>query len=158
MTQTWPARRAKLAGVQRTTELAVNGTVNDLAVSAAVPRALVITFVLEAGLPGSVLEAEVRAIEMPGSAAGVGIVGGDTKVVEYRKADGMYITTAGIGMPIHERSCRRKLSGPRHRLRGVGESASRVPDGNPKCVSLTTNGRGSQAGERHASCSTHIAA
>ena len=79
-------------------ELAVNGTVNDLAVSAAIPRALVITFVLEAGLPGSVLEAEVRAIADAARRAGVHIVGGDTKVVEHGKADGMYVTTAGIGI------------------------------------------------------------
>jgi hydrogenase expression/formation protein HypE len=79
-------------------DLAVNGTVNDLAVSAAVPSALVITFVLEAGLPGSVLEAEVRAIADAARRAGVQIVGGDTKVVEHGKADEMYITTAGIGI------------------------------------------------------------
>jgi hydrogenase expression/formation protein HypE len=79
-------------------DLAVNGTVNDLAVSAAVPRALVITFVLEAGLPGSVLEAEIRAIADAARRAGIEIVGGDTKVVEHGKADGMYVTTAGIGL------------------------------------------------------------
>jgi len=79
--------------------LAVNGTVNDLAVSAAVPKALLVTFVLEAGLPGSILEAEVRAIAGAARRAGVDVVGGDTKVVEHGKAEGMYITTAGIGIP-----------------------------------------------------------
>jgi hydrogenase expression/formation protein HypE len=79
--------------------LAVHGTVNDLAVSAAVPTALLVTFVLEAGLPGPVLEAEVRAIAEAARQAGVQIVGGDTKVVEHGKADGMYITTAGVGVP-----------------------------------------------------------
>jgi hydrogenase expression/formation protein HypE len=79
--------------------LAVHGTMNDLAVSAAVPKALLVTFVLEAGLPGSVLEAEVRAIGEAARQAGVLIVGGDTKVVEHGRADGMYITTAGIGVP-----------------------------------------------------------
>jgi hydrogenase expression/formation protein HypE len=79
--------------------LAVHGTINDLAVSAALPKALLVTFVLEAGLPGSALEAEVRAIGEAARQAGVSIVGGDTKVVEYGKADGMYITTAGIGVP-----------------------------------------------------------
>ena len=79
-------------------ELAVNGTVNDLAVSAAVPRALLLTFVLEAGLPGEVLEREVRAIADAARRAGVEIVGGDTKVVEHGNADGMYITTAGVGL------------------------------------------------------------
>ena len=79
-------------------ELAVNGTVNDLAVAGAVPRGLLITFVLEAGLPGSVLEAEARAIADAARRAGVPILGGDTKVVEHGKADGLYITTAGVGL------------------------------------------------------------
>ncbi len=78
-------------------ELAVNGTVNDLAVSGAKAEALVVTFVLEAGLPTGILEAEVRAMSHAAAKAGVVICGGDTKVVEHGKADGMYITTAGIG-------------------------------------------------------------
>jgi hydrogenase expression/formation protein HypE len=78
-------------------ELAVNGTVNDLAVSGARPLALVVSFVLEAGIPGAVLEAEARALAEAARRAGVEIVGGDTKVVEHGKADGMYVTTAGIG-------------------------------------------------------------
>jgi hydrogenase expression/formation protein HypE len=83
-------------------ELAVNGTVNDLAVSGARAQALVVTFVLEAGLPTEVLEAEVRAMGRAASAAGVEIAGGDTKVVEHGKADRMYITTAGVGRPLAE--------------------------------------------------------
>ena len=82
-------------------ELAVNGTVNDLAVSGARAEALVVTYVLEAGLPTEVLEAEVRAMANAARKAGVRIVGGDTKVVEHGKADGMYITTTGIGSLIH---------------------------------------------------------
>ena len=78
-------------------ELAVNGTVNDLAVSGARAEALVVTYVLEAGLPTEALEAEVRAMAGAAARAGVRIVGGDTKVVEHGKADGMYITTTGIG-------------------------------------------------------------
>jgi hydrogenase expression/formation protein HypE len=81
-------------------ELAVNGTVNDLAVSGANAEALVVTFVIEAGLPTATLEAEVRAMAEAAARARVAIVGGDTKVVEHGKADGMYITTAGIGRPI----------------------------------------------------------
>src|SRR5271166_1611800 len=81
-------------------ELAVNGTVNDLAVSGARAQALVCSYVLEAGLPTEVLEAEVRAMADAAKRAGVIIVGGDTKVVEHGKADQMYITTAGIGHPI----------------------------------------------------------
>lgn len=80
-------------------DLAVNGTVNDLAVSGARPVALVVTFVIEAGLPSNELEAEVRAIARAAERAGVIIAGGDTKVVEHGKADRLYITTAGIGHP-----------------------------------------------------------
>src|SRR5271156_6657714 len=78
-------------------ELAVNGTMNDLAVSGAKGQAMVVTFVLEEGLPTSVLESEVRAMSAALHRAGVVMVGGDTKVVERGKADGMYITTTGIG-------------------------------------------------------------
>jgi hydrogenase expression/formation protein HypE len=78
-------------------DLAVNGTVNDLAVSGAAPLAMLVTLVIEAGLPGSVLEAEVLAVANAARRAGVAIVGGDTKVVEHGKADGLYITTTGIG-------------------------------------------------------------
>jgi hydrogenase expression/formation protein HypE len=78
-------------------ELAINGTVNDLAVSGARAEALTVTFVLEAGLPTDVLEAEVRAMSQAAEKAGVMIAGGDTKVVEHGKADGMYVTTTGIG-------------------------------------------------------------
>ena len=81
-------------------ELAVNGTVNDLAVSGARAQALVVTYVLEAGLPSEILEAEVRAMAKAAACASVVIAGGDTKVVEHGKADSMYITTAGIGRPI----------------------------------------------------------
>ena len=81
-------------------ELAVNGTVNDLAVSGARAQALVVSFVLEEGLPTDILEAEVRAMAAAANAAGVAIAGGDTKVVEHGKADKMYITTSGIGHPI----------------------------------------------------------
>jgi hydrogenase expression/formation protein HypE len=78
-------------------ELAINGTVNDLAVSGARAEAMVVTYVLEAGLPTEILEAEVRAMARAAEKAGVLIAGGDTKVVEHGKADGMYISTTGIG-------------------------------------------------------------
>jgi hydrogenase expression/formation protein HypE len=81
-------------------ELAVNGTMNDLAVAGAKGHSMVVTFVLEEGLPSAVLEAEVRAMSNALRHAGVAMVGGDTKVVERGKADGMYITTAGIGSPL----------------------------------------------------------
>jgi hydrogenase expression/formation protein HypE len=81
-------------------ELAVNGTINDLAVSGARPAAMSVTFVLEEGLGREILEREVRAMSSALGRAGVSIVAGDTKVVERGKADGMYITTTGIGSPI----------------------------------------------------------
>jgi hydrogenase expression/formation protein HypE len=81
-------------------DLAVNGTVNDLAVSGAKAKSLVVTYVIEAGLPTETLEAEVRAMAAAAARAGVAIVGGDTKVVEHGKADRMYIATAGIGSPL----------------------------------------------------------
>jgi hydrogenase expression/formation protein HypE len=86
-------------------DLAVNGTVNDLAVSGARPLALVVSFILEAGFPSAQLEAEVRAIAEAARIAGVQVVGGDTKVVEHGKADGMYVTTAGIGRVDPRVSC-----------------------------------------------------
>jgi hydrogenase expression/formation protein HypE len=78
-------------------ELAINGTVNDLAVSGAKAEAITVTFILEAGLPTEILEAEVRAMAGAAERAGVVIAGGDTKVVEHGQADNMYITTTGIG-------------------------------------------------------------
>ena len=81
-------------------ELAVHGTVNDLAVGGARPVAMVVSFLLEAGLPTEVLEAEVRAMARAARAAGVAIVGGDTKVVEHGKTDRLYVTTTGIGVPL----------------------------------------------------------
>ena len=78
-------------------ELAVNGTVNDLAVTAAAPLALLVTLVIEAGLSGPALTAEIEALAAAARHAGIPIVGGDTKVVEHGKADGLYITTTGVG-------------------------------------------------------------
>jgi len=78
-------------------ELAVNGTVNDLAVSGARPLALSLSLVLEEGLPADELRKEVEAIAAAARAAEVEIIAGDTKVVERGHADGMYVCTAGIG-------------------------------------------------------------
>src|SRR5262245_49818641 len=78
-------------------DLAVNGTVNDLAVSGAVPIALVCSLIVEAGTASDILRAEMHAMGVAARRAMVPIVGGDTKVVEHGKADGLYITTTGIG-------------------------------------------------------------
>src|SRR3954465_14167992 len=77
-------------------ELAVNGTVNDLAVAGARPIALSLALILEEGLPADELRAEVEAIAAAAEAAGVSIVAGDTKVVERGSADSMYVCTTGI--------------------------------------------------------------
>jgi hydrogenase expression/formation protein HypE len=79
-------------------ELAVNGTVNDLAMAGARPVALSISLVLEEGLPADELRAEVEAIASAAEAAGVEIVAGDTKVVERGHADSMYVCTTGLGL------------------------------------------------------------
>jgi hydrogenase expression/formation protein HypE len=79
-------------------ELAVNGTVNDLAMAGARPLALSLALILEEGLEADVLRAEVDAIARAAEAADVRIVAGDTKVVERGHADGMYVCTTGIGL------------------------------------------------------------
>jgi len=78
-------------------ELAVNGTVNDLAVSGARPHALSVSMILEEGLAADILRAEVDAIAGAARAAGVEIIAGDTKVVERGAADQMYLCTTGVG-------------------------------------------------------------
>src|SRR5579859_4434784 len=78
--------------------LAVNGTVNDLAVSGAEPKFLSASFILEEGFPLAQLAAVVRAMADAAATAGVRIVTGDTKVVERGHGDGCYINTAGIGV------------------------------------------------------------
>ena len=77
--------------------LAVHGTVNDLAVMGARPRWLSAAFVLEEGLAVAELREVVADMAAAAQAAGVDIVTGDTKVVNRGAADGMYITTAGVG-------------------------------------------------------------
>ena len=79
-------------------ELAVNGTVNDLAVSGAEPKFLSASFILEEGFALAQLAAIVDAMAKAAATAGVEIVTGDTKVVERGHGDGCYITTAGVGV------------------------------------------------------------
>ncbi len=78
--------------------LAVCGTVNDVAMLGARPLYLTASFILEEGLPLSTLERVVASMKAAAEEAGVQIVAGDTKVVEKGKADGMYITTTGVGL------------------------------------------------------------
>jgi hydrogenase expression/formation protein HypE len=78
-------------------DLAVNGTVNDLAMCGARPRWLSAGFILEEGLPLDTLRRVVDDMARAACAARVQIVTGDTKVVERGAADGLFITTAGVG-------------------------------------------------------------
>ena len=79
-------------------DLAVNGTVNDLAMAGALPRYLTAGFIIEEGLEMAVLGAVVQRLAAAARAAGVQIVAGDTKVVERGHGDGLYINTAGVGV------------------------------------------------------------
>jgi hydrogenase expression/formation protein HypE len=78
-------------------ELAVNGTVNDLAMAGARGLGLTLSLILEEGLDSEVLRAEVAAVAAACEAARVPVIGGDTKVVQRGQADGMYICTSGVG-------------------------------------------------------------
>lgn len=78
-------------------KLAVAGTVNDLAVSGAVPLYLTTAFILEEGFPLSDLKRVAEAMAAEAAHAGVALVAGDTKVVEKGSGDGIYINTTGIG-------------------------------------------------------------
>jgi hydrogenase expression/formation protein HypE len=79
-------------------DLAVNGTVNDLSVAGATPLYLSAGFILEEGFPVADLIRVVASMKAAAERAGVHIVTVDTKVVEKGKADGCYITTAGVGV------------------------------------------------------------
>jgi len=79
-------------------DLAVNGTVNDLAVSGATPLYLSVGMVLEEGLPLEELNSIAATMGVSARAAGVSIVTGDTKVVDSGHGDGIYINTAGVGI------------------------------------------------------------
>lgn len=78
-------------------DLAINGTVNDLAMMGAVPRYLAASFILEEGLSLETLDRILTAMARSARDAGVTLAAGDTKVVEVGKADGLFITTTGVG-------------------------------------------------------------
>ena len=79
-------------------KLAVCGTVNDVAMLGAKPLYLTAGFILEEGLQLDTLQRVIESMRLAAEEAGVQIVAGDTKVVQRGKADGLYITTAGIGL------------------------------------------------------------
>jgi hydrogenase expression/formation protein HypE len=79
-------------------ELAINGTVNDLAMSGAKPHYLSAGFIVEEGLPMATLARIVEGMRVAAEKAGIQVVTGDTKVVEKGHGDGCFINTAGIGL------------------------------------------------------------
>ncbi len=79
-------------------ELAVYGTLNDLAVAGARPQALSLALILEEGLPLETLHRILESVRRAADALGVPVVTGDTKVVDRGKGDGVYINTAGVGI------------------------------------------------------------
>ena len=81
--------------------LAVNGTVNDLAMCGARPRWLSAAFIMEEGLPLDTLRTVVESMRKAAGEAGVVIVTGDTKVVDRGKGDGLFVNTAGVGVIEH---------------------------------------------------------
>ncbi|HEY3328949.1 MAG TPA: hydrogenase expression/formation protein HypE [Capsulimonadaceae bacterium] len=83
--------------------LAVNGTVNDLAMAGARPQWLSCGFILEEGVPIADVRRVVESMAAAAAEAGVAFVTGDTKVVDRGKGDGIYVNTAGIGVIEHDR-------------------------------------------------------
>ncbi|MEO0731376.1 MAG: hydrogenase expression/formation protein HypE [Bacteroidota bacterium] len=84
-------------------ELAVNGTVNDLAMCGAIPRYLSLSFIIEEGLPMTEFWDILVSIRNACAVAGVSVVTGDTKVVERGKGDKIFVNTTGIGS-VHPRA------------------------------------------------------
>lgn len=79
-------------------ELAVNGTVNDIAMSGATPLYLSAGFIIEEGLPLATLGEIVTSMAAAAQKAGVRLITGDTKVVDKGHGDGVYINTSGVGV------------------------------------------------------------
>jgi hydrogenase expression/formation protein HypE len=96
--------------------LAVCGTVNDLAVSGAVPRFLSAAFILEEGLALTELRHIAESMRAACAEAGVELVAGDTKVVDNGKGDKVFITTTGIGVVPHGRSLSIRNAKPGDRI------------------------------------------
>ena len=78
--------------------LSICGTVNDLAMAGAAPLGISASFILEEGFPTQELERIIVSIQQAAREAGVMVVAGDTKVVERGAAEGLFITTSGVGM------------------------------------------------------------
>ena len=138
--------------------LAVNGTVNDLAMGGAKPLFLSLALILEEGLPIDTLRRVMESIRVASALAGVVVVTGDTKVVEKGSGDGLFVNTSGIGLV----SSGVRLSADRARpgdLRAVERDHRRtrdhdsVPTGRPGIRKRGSQRHGSAArsGSRYAS-------
>ena len=113
-------------------KLAVCGTVNDLAMTGAVPRYLSMGLILEEGFPIADLKKIVQTMKLAAEEAGIYIVTGDTKVVDHGSADGVFINTAGIGdiLPGTDISPERVVPGMDVILSGyIGDHAATVMAG-----------------------------
>ena len=97
-------------------ELAVNGTVNDLAVAGARPLHLSAGFIVEEGFPTADLRRIAASMGAAAREAGIQIAAGDTKVVERGKGDGLYVNTAGLGVVEREPELSPTLIRPGDRL------------------------------------------
>ncbi len=92
-------------------ELAVNGTINDLAVGGATPLGISAAFILEEGLDVATLRRVVELVRRAADRAGVNVVTGDTKVVPRGKADRLFITTTGVGVvPLPQRVAMQRVA------------------------------------------------
>ena len=80
--------------------LAVHGTINDVAMRGAMPVALCLAYIVEEGFPIDELRRITASVAAAARAAGVPVVTGDTKVVGRGAADGIYVTTTGLGVPL----------------------------------------------------------
>ncbi|PTE06293.1 hydrogenase expression/formation protein HypE [Mesorhizobium helmanticense] len=92
--------------------LAVHGTINDIAMAGAVPLYLSASFIIEEGFPFADLDRIAQSMGAASREAGVPIITGDTKVVERGKADGVFISTAGVGMVPDELDLRSDAAQP----------------------------------------------
>ena len=101
-------------------QLAVHGTVNDLAVGGARPLFLSAAFILEEGLPLADLRRIVASMRAACDEAGVALVTGDTKVVDRGKGDQVFITTSGIGLVPEGRSLSIRAARPGDRILRLG--------------------------------------
>jgi hydrogenase expression/formation protein HypE len=107
--------------------LAVNGTVNDLVVSGAVPRFISLALILEEGLAGEDLERVLGSVRTAARKAGVRVVTGDTKVVRRGQGDKIFINTSGIGRIVAQPSIAKIRPGNKLILTGtLGEHSTAI--------------------------------